>query len=65
MQILTVAGPLLAVLLILRSQLSFRKRETPQGTRAEVAISLDRTHMLALGGAMLVFLTVVAYRAAG
>jgi hypothetical protein len=64
-QILTVAGPLLAVLLILRSQLSFRKGQTPHGASAEVAMSLDRVHMLALGGAMLVFLTVVAYRAAG
>jgi hypothetical protein len=64
-QILTVAGPLLAVLLILRSQLFFRKRETPQGTTAEVALSLDRVHMLALGTTMLVFLTVVAYKAAG
>jgi hypothetical protein len=61
--VLSVAGPFLASLLIIRSQLSVR-REAADGT-AEIAFALDRNHMLALGAALSIFVTVVAYKAAG
>jgi hypothetical protein len=63
--ILSVIGPLLAVLFLLRSQLSYRRRATTEGTSAEIAFALDRKHILALAGALFIFLTVVAYKAAG
>jgi hypothetical protein len=49
--------------LIIRSQLSVR-REAADGT-TEIAFALDRNHMLALGAALSIFVTVVAYKAAG
>jgi hypothetical protein len=63
--ILAVAGPLLAALVILRSQLSFRRRETPDGTDAQITLSLDRSHMVALAATFFIFLIVVVYKAAG
>ena len=62
--ILAVMGPLLASLLIIRSQLSIRRRQAPEGT-AEIAFAVDRTHMLALAATLSIFLTVVVYKAAG
>jgi hypothetical protein len=62
--ILAVAGPFFATLLIIRSQLSLRRRQAPEET-VEIALALDRTHMLALAGTLSIFLTVVAYKAAG
>lgn len=61
--ILAVLGPLVASLLIVRSQLSLR-RQTPNNT-VEIAFSLDRTHMFALAATLSIFLTVVAYKAGG
>ena len=62
--ILAVAGPLLASLVIIRSQLSLRREQTAEGT-VEIAFAVDRTHMFALAATLSIFLTVVAYKAAG
>ncbi len=62
--VLTVIGPLLASLLIIRSQLSLRRQQAPEET-VELAFALDRTHMFALATTLSIFLTVVAYKAAG
>lgn len=62
--VLTVVGPLFASLLIIRSQLSLRRRQAPKDT-VEIALALDRTHMLALAATLSIFLIVVAYKAAG
>lgn len=62
--ILAVTGPLLASLLLIRSRLSLRRRQTAEGT-AEIAFALDRKHMLALAATISTFLVVVAYKAAG
>ena len=62
--ILAVAGPLFASLLIVRSQLSLRRRQAPEET-VEIAFTLDRTRLVALAMTFSVFLTVVAYKAAG
>ena len=62
--ILAITGPLFASLLIIRSQLSLRRRQAPEGT-TEIAFALDRTHMVALAATLSIFVTVVAYKAAG
>lgn len=62
--ILAVAGPLSACLLLIRSQLSLRRRKETNGT-AEIALTLDRKHVLALAATLSVLLTVVVYKAAG
>lgn len=62
--LLAVIGPLLATVLIIRSQLSLRRRQTP-GRTAEIAFALDRAHMLSLGATLSLLLAVVAYKAAG
>ena len=62
--ILAVLGPLFASLLMIRSQLSVRRSEAPERT-VEIAFALDRTHMFALAATLSIFLTVVAYKAAG
>jgi hypothetical protein len=62
--VLSVMGPLVASMLIVRSQLSLRRRTTPEET-TEVAFALDRTHILALLATLSIFVTVVTYKAAG
>lgn len=62
--IVSVAGPLLASLFLIRSRLSFRRRQTAEGT-TEIAFVLDLKHMLALAATLSTFVVVVAYKAAG
>lgn len=62
--ILAIIGPLFASLLLIRSRLSLRRRQTPEGT-AEIAFALDRKHMLALAATLSTFVVVVAYKLAG
>ena len=62
--ILAITGPFLASLLLIRSRLSLRRRQTAEGT-TEIAFALDRKHMLALSATLATFVVVVAYKAAG
>ena len=62
--VVAVVGPLFASLLLVRSMLSLRRTETTGGV-AEIAFALDRKHLLALAGSLSIFVTVVAYKAAG
>ena len=62
--ILAVAGPLLASLVIIRSQVSLRRRQATEQT-LEISFALDRKRMFALVATLSIFLTVVAYKAAG
>lgn len=62
--ILTSIGPLFASFLIIQSQLSLRRRHDGEST-VEIAFALNRTYMVALATTLAIFLTVVAYKAAG
>lgn len=62
--VLAVMGPLAASLVILRSQVTLRRREAPERT-IEIAFATDRAHAFALAATLSIFLTVVVYKAAG
>ena len=62
--VFTVLGPFLASLLIIRSQVSLRRPQSPEET-TEIVFALDRKQMVALVATLSIFLTVVAYKAAG